>query len=185
MAIAYEALIASELGLILGTAQVQGKSLFRPSEILVAIGVASLLTFPCILFLLAVGEALVRSQFMRLPRMTTRRWMVTVLLVAVINASCLQGWRWRLRSRYVAAQHEHLAFRKYYDEGRVTPLKYFEKSEALMAAGLALAGEDERHAIVSGHIARVVQVMRQEEDDLLRGRGVLLAWQRLVSTSKT
>jgi hypothetical protein len=108
---------------------------------------------------------------MRLPQMTTRRWLLTILLVAVLNASCLQFWRWRLRSRYVAAQHDHFAFRKYYDEGRVTPLKYFEKSEALMAAELALAGEDERHTIVSGHIARVMQVMRQEEDDLLPGRG--------------
>jgi hypothetical protein len=104
---------------------------------------------------------------MRLPRMTTRRWLLTVLLVAVMNASCLRVWRWRLRSRYVAAQYDHFAFRKYYDEGRVTPLKYFEKSEALMAAELALAGEDERRAIVSSHIARVLQVMRQEEDDLL------------------
>jgi hypothetical protein len=104
---------------------------------------------------------------MRFPRMTTRRWLLTVQLVAVLNASWLQVWRWRLRSRYVAAQHDHFAFRKYYDEGRVTPLKYFEKSEALMAAELALAGEDERHAIVSSHIARVLQVMRQEEDDLL------------------
>jgi hypothetical protein len=48
----------------------------------------------------------------------------------------------------------------------VTPLKYFEKSESLMAAELALAGEDDRRDVVSQHVTRITQVMRQEENDL-------------------
>jgi hypothetical protein len=92
--------------------------------------------------------------------------MVTVLLTACINASCIQVWKWHLRVRYDSAHHDHLKFRKYYEEGRVTPLKYFEKSETLMAAELALAGENDHRDIVSQHVARITQVMRQEENDL-------------------
>jgi hypothetical protein len=92
--------------------------------------------------------------------------MLTVLLISCISSSCLQVWRWHLRARYISAQRDHLAFSKYYEEGRVTALKYFEKSEALMAAELALSDEDKRSAIVSRHIARAVRVMEQEEEDL-------------------
>ena len=79
---------------------------------------------------------------------------------------------WHLHDRYASAQHDHLTVRKLYDEGRVTALKYFEKSESLMTAELALAGENDRSGIVSRHVARIIQVMKQEENDSIGCRGV-------------
>src|SRR5262245_4413547 len=87
--------------------------------------------------------------FIRVPRMTTRRWMIVVSASAALATLHLHLGRHRL----AAAQHAERVYRQFYDEGRVTAYRYFEVSEELLNARLSLVADGaERDVAVVDHL---------------------------------
>src|SRR4051812_44452115 len=96
---------------------------------------------------------------MRSPRMTTRRWMLAVMATACLTAAYVEV----ARLRYISALREHSTYGRLYEEGRVTPLKYLEKSQVLMETQIALwTSKTDRTAFVSAHLDRVTKLMKRE-----------------------
>ena len=112
---------------------------------------------------------------MRSPRMTTRRWMIGVMAVALAIGSYIHASRWYdLRTRYVSALREYSVHERFYEEGRVTALRFFEKSQDLMEAQVALCfTKAGRSAVVSAHLNRAANLIKREESELeVCSRGV-------------
>ncbi len=101
---------------------------------------------------------------MPLPRMTTQRWMLTVASFAIFMAPPRQ------LLPFLSAWQEHRMYQRlYYDEGRITALKYLEKSEDFMKAQIALSLSDrERKGFVSAQHDRALAVLKLVEEDIDR-----------------
>jgi hypothetical protein len=88
---------------------------------------------------------------MRLPRMTTRRWMIAVAVAAILAAVLIEvGKAWKLHARYVSALGAFQTSRAYYGEGRVLLETCVRRSQHLMEAQLALCATwEERVAAIN------------------------------------
>jgi hypothetical protein len=77
---------------------------------------------------------------MRLPRMTTRCWMIAVVVAAVfVKAGQEAEWHRRLRSHHAAVLRDYRAAMRWYDHGRLDLAKSVLASERLVEAELALS----------------------------------------------
>ena len=104
---------------------------------------------------------------MRLPRMTTRRWMIAVAAVAILAASCVQVQKWwRLRTQYDAALRDYASSEKRYDDERLAPWDLVGASQRLMEAELGLATWREHQVLaVTAHVDRVSRMIDEESKD--------------------
>ncbi len=97
---------------------------------------------------------------MRVPRMTTRRWMITVAIVAV---SCVQAQRLWLRTRYASALGDYRASTGWYEEGRLLPSTLVLGSQRVMEAQLDLsAGREQQILAITAHLTRASGVIQEE-----------------------
>jgi hypothetical protein len=101
---------------------------------------------------------------MRLPRMTTRRWMVAVGVTAIFTASCVQAHRWwRLRTEYDGALRRYESSMTWYLEGRLTAWDLVGISQRLMETELALLSRrDQQVRAVNAHLQRVSRMIDEE-----------------------
>ncbi len=101
---------------------------------------------------------------MQLPKMTTRRWMVTVAAVAIFVTVFIEAESlWKRHSNYVSALRAFHAYRAYYDEGRVTLKLCVEKSRRLMEAELASCATSEQQvAAIKAHLDRASSLIQEE-----------------------
>jgi hypothetical protein len=105
---------------------------------------------------------------MRLPRMTTRRWMVAVVVATVfVRAAHAAERYYRLRCRQVALRGYRAAM-FWYDEGRMTVTRSVVASERLLEAELALSPNHEAQvAAVSAHLERASVLIERERNEPL------------------
>ena len=97
---------------------------------------------------------------MRLPRMTTRRWMVVVVIVATLAASWVQAQRW---IRYAAVWRDYTASRELYEEGMLLSSTLVLRSQRIMAAQLDLSfGREQQIRAITAHLTRVSGVIQAE-----------------------
>ena len=107
---------------------------------------------------------------MHAPRMTTRRWMMVVLLAAALAGSYVHAELWYWRAEIAAALRSEHTYLTRYDEGRVTACKYFEASERLMRAQVARSrNRTERRAAEAAALDRSVRVLENEQRLLCGG----------------
>ena len=101
---------------------------------------------------------------MRLSRMTTRMWMLVVVVAAVFMAGGVEAGKW---IRYAMSFRKYDSYRSYYRQGRVSLPDCVEWSRRLMDAQLALCltRKDEVEAI-TGHIKRASELVVEEEEFL-------------------
>jgi hypothetical protein len=101
---------------------------------------------------------------MRLPRMTTRRWMAAVVVVAMVAAALIEVERsWEQHSRYASALRAFQANQVYYEEGRATMERCVERSRRLLEAELALGGTKRAQvAAIEAHLARASSLIDEE-----------------------
>ena len=101
---------------------------------------------------------------MRLPRMTTRRWMATAAVVAMLTAAAIEVERLRVQhARYASALRTFRAYEVYYEEGRATLGQCVERSRRLMEAELGLRGTKQAQvAAIEAHLARASSLIDAE-----------------------
>jgi hypothetical protein len=101
---------------------------------------------------------------MRLPRMTTRRWMATAAVVAMLTAAAIEVERLRERhTRYASALRAFRAYEVYYEEGRATMEQCVERSRRLLEAELALYWtKGAQVAAIEAHLARASSLIDEE-----------------------
>jgi hypothetical protein len=128
--------------------------------------------------------------------MTTRRWIVAVVVAAVIVRAAHEAERYhRLRSRHVAALRGYKAAMLWYDEGRLDLVKNVLASERLLEAELALSpNQEDQVTAVSAHLERAHHLIEMERDEPLRCRdnrdmwigdaeGTLAKWRARLKTT--
>ena len=97
---------------------------------------------------------------MRPPQMTTRRWMVVVVIVATLAASWIQAQR---SIRYVSVWRDYRASREWYEEGRLLPSTLVLRSQRIMEAQLSLSfGREQQVRAITAHLTRVSGVIQAE-----------------------
>jgi hypothetical protein len=102
---------------------------------------------------------------MRLPRMTTRRWMDVVAGAAILAASCV--WAQRL-IRYDSAWHDYMASTQWYEEGRLLPGPLVLRSQRVMEAQLDLSvGREQQIRAITAHFTRVSGLIQAEINEPL------------------
>ncbi len=101
---------------------------------------------------------------MQLPKMTTRRWMVTVAAVAILVTVLNEAENlWKRHSNYVSALRAFHAYQVYYDEGRATLSQGVERSRRLMEAELTLCATSEQQvSAIKTHLARASSLIQRE-----------------------
>jgi hypothetical protein len=101
---------------------------------------------------------------MRLTKMTTRRWMLTVAAVAILVTVLIEAENsWKRHSNYVSALRAFHAYQGYYDEGRATLNQSVERSRRLMEAELAsCATSGQQVAAIKAHLGRASSLIQQE-----------------------
>jgi hypothetical protein len=103
------------------------------------------------------------GELMRFYRMTTRRWIIAVAIVAFLSSVGIQAAKW---TRYARDVREYKYSEQVYGEGRATMLSCVTKSRQLMESRLALcafrAGEI---AVIEAHLDRVVSLIERETDE--------------------
>lgn len=103
---------------------------------------------------------------MRVPRVTTRRWMLTAAIFAVLAAFLLQvqAWFW-LRTRYDCALRVYAASTQRYKDGRLNPVDLVWASLRLMEAELDLsASEGQKIVAITAHLGRTSRVIDEERE---------------------
>jgi hypothetical protein len=99
-------------------------------------------------------------------RMTTRRWMILVALVAALAASWVQVQR---QIRYASVWRAYKASMEWYQEGRLRPSTVILRSQHVMDAELALSfGREQQIRAVAAHLTRSSGVIQAEINDLPR-----------------
>src|SRR5262249_52100419 len=97
---------------------------------------------------------------MRLPLMTTRRWMTFVALVAILAAACVWAQRF---IRYTTALRDYTASMHWYEEGRLLPSTLVLRSQRVMEAELDVsAGRQQQIRAIAAHLTRVAGVIQAE-----------------------
>jgi hypothetical protein len=106
---------------------------------------------------------------MRLPQMTTSRWMKVVLVTAVALASGIQAERWwRLRTLHASALRDYLTSEEDFHIGRILVDRCVLASEFLMNARLLQCHTDkQRIQVITAHIARSKHLIEQGKRDEL------------------
>ncbi len=101
---------------------------------------------------------------MRLPRMTTRRWMAAVAVVAILAAALIEVENsWERYSRYTSALRAFHAYEVYYEEGRATLGQCVERSRRLMEAELGVRrARAKQVAAIEVHLNRVSSLIDDE-----------------------
>jgi hypothetical protein len=104
---------------------------------------------------------------MRLPRMTTRRWMIAVVVAAVLMRAAHEAERYcRLRSRHVAAVRGYNDACHWFDEGRLDLVKAVLASEHLLEAELALSWKrKDQVTAISAHLKRAHLLIEAERNE--------------------
>ena len=102
-----------------------------------------------------------------MPRMTTRRWMVVVVIAAVTLYVGIEGRRiGRLRSRRAAALRQYQAAMRWFEEGKVNLDRGVTASQNLMDAQLALSANNQgRIAALSAHLKRAQLMIESLKDE--------------------
>ena len=100
---------------------------------------------------------------MTLRRMTIRRWMLAVGVVAFLLGMCIQAQRWRLQTRHADALRGYTRTSQNQTEGRCTPEDVVLASQRLMEAELGLCASTrlQEFAIIS-HLRRTLTVVDVE-----------------------
>ena len=101
---------------------------------------------------------------MRVPPMTTRRWMAAVVVVASFLSLGIQAEKW---ARYAWAAREYRAYEKCFEEGGLTLQRGLlgsrKLSRKLMEAELAIcATKAGQIAAIKAHLKRVASLIDQE-----------------------
>jgi hypothetical protein len=101
---------------------------------------------------------------MRLSRMTTRRWMATTAVVAMLTAAAIEVDRSRERHTWYAfALRAFRAYEVYDEEGRATMEECVERSRRLLEAELALDGtKGAQVTAIEAHLARASSLIDEE-----------------------
>jgi hypothetical protein len=101
---------------------------------------------------------------MQILKMTTRRWMAAVAVVAVLAAAVFEADKaLKRRTRYAAALGEFRASKMDYEVGRVSLDRCVEKSRCVMDAQLALCvTRGQQSAAILDHIGRATSPINQE-----------------------
>jgi hypothetical protein len=104
---------------------------------------------------------------MRLPRMTTRRWMIAIVVAAVLARAAHEAERYcRLRSRHAAALRGYKAAMHWFDEGRLDLVKSVLASQRLLEAELALSLNDKDHVTaISARLKRAYHLIEAERNE--------------------
>ena len=100
----------------------------------------------------------------RLPRMTIRRWMAAVSLVAILAAALIEVEKARkLQSQYASALRAFQASSAYYKEGRTTLEKCVASSQHVMEAQLALCvTKGKQDDAINAHLNRASALIYEE-----------------------
>ena len=100
---------------------------------------------------------------MRLPRMTTRRWMATAAVVAMLTAAAIEVER--LRERHTWYAFALRAFRAYevsYEEGRATMEECVEEVALSWKWSSPWMGRGVQVAAIRAHLARALSLIDEE-----------------------
>ncbi len=132
----------------------------------------------------------VEGDLMRYPRGTTRRWMATVAVVAMLMAALIEGEKsWSRHSRYASVLRAFRRHEVFYDEGRVTLERYIMISRHLMEAELDLCWmKGAKITAIEAHLNRVSLRIDEEinlpwslhDTDYERAPGIAAAKESLI-----
>jgi hypothetical protein len=104
---------------------------------------------------------------MRLPWMTTRRWLIVVAVAAVMLRAVDATRSWRRHFRYAAAIHAHEATMRFFNLGRVTLTDAVLSSQRLMDEELRLSSSaEDRTTAFSSHLRRADGMIKGYRRDL-------------------
>jgi hypothetical protein len=113
-----------------------------------------------------ISDVSCQGEAVRVLRMTTRRWMILVALVAALAASWVQAQR---QIRYASVWRAYRASMEWYQEGRLPPGTLILRSQHVMQAELSFSfGKKQQIRAVAAHLSRASEVIQAEINDLPR-----------------
>jgi hypothetical protein len=104
---------------------------------------------------------------MRAVRMTTRRWMISVMATAIVLKGAIDAERfWRLSCHRAAALQGFDNAIESWNEGRLDLVKSVLASQRLMEAEVALSSNHQHQiAALSAHLSRAARLIESERNE--------------------